>query len=233
MATYVMSDIHGEYDKYISMLEQIKFKDRDTLFVIGDIVDMGDKPISILLDMMERPNVYPVFGNHDYTALGLLRKIADADESAGLGGFDDETKELLIDWMHDGGKTTIEEFSRLDADTKESVLDYLSEFSLYEVIDIEDDTFILVHAGLGNFKKGKKLKEYTEEELLECRFDYGKKYFEDDSVYIITGHTPTFNLFGKSKIYINNNNICVDCGASYNDGRLACLCLDTFDEYYV
>ena len=36
--TYVMSDIHGEYDKYRKMLEQIDFCDEDTLYVLGDVV---------------------------------------------------------------------------------------------------------------------------------------------------------------------------------------------------
>lgn len=30
-----------------------------------------------------------------------------------------------------------------------------------------------------------------------------------------------------------NNNICIDCGACFPNGCLACLCLDTMREYYV
>ena len=35
MATYVMSDIHGEYEKYLLMLEKIQLKSDDTLFKDG------------------------------------------------------------------------------------------------------------------------------------------------------------------------------------------------------
>ena len=63
---YCMSDIHGHYDKYLEMLRKIDFKDSDTLFVLGDVVDRGPSSMEILLDMMCRPNVIPILGNHEY-----------------------------------------------------------------------------------------------------------------------------------------------------------------------
>ena len=51
---YVMSDLHGCYDKYISMLEKIRFSEKDTLYVLGDVVDRGDGGMKILQDMMQR-----------------------------------------------------------------------------------------------------------------------------------------------------------------------------------
>ena len=38
---YVMSDIHGMYEKYEKMLKQIDLSEKDTLYVLGDIVDRG------------------------------------------------------------------------------------------------------------------------------------------------------------------------------------------------
>ena len=32
---YVMSDIHGMYEKYEKMLKQIDFSEKDTLYVLG------------------------------------------------------------------------------------------------------------------------------------------------------------------------------------------------------
>lgn len=63
---YVMSDIHGMYDKYKAMLEKISFSDKDALYILGDVVDRGENPVDVLLDMMSRPNVYPIMGNHDF-----------------------------------------------------------------------------------------------------------------------------------------------------------------------
>ena len=39
MATYVISDIHGMYSKFIELLNKIKLKDTDTLHILGDVLD--------------------------------------------------------------------------------------------------------------------------------------------------------------------------------------------------
>ena len=70
--TYVMADIHGCYEQYRRMLDKINFKDSDTLYVLGDVVDRGEQPMKVLHDMSMRANVYPVMGNHDYIAAILL-----------------------------------------------------------------------------------------------------------------------------------------------------------------
>ena len=45
---YAMSDLHGEYQKYLAMLEKIKFNQEDTLYLLGDLVDRGPEPVKIL-----------------------------------------------------------------------------------------------------------------------------------------------------------------------------------------
>ena len=40
---HVISDIHGCYEKYIQLLEHIKFTEKDTLYVLGDIIDTLDR----------------------------------------------------------------------------------------------------------------------------------------------------------------------------------------------
>ena len=231
---YAMSDLHGKYEKYIAMLEKINFSDEDTMFVIGDVVDRGEKPVEILLDMMKRPNVYPIMGNHEALALYILKKLTvEITEENSDSQINAETMNELIDWISDGGSPTISGFQKLKNSERLDLLDYISEFPMYEVTDVGERTFIMVHAGLGNFRKGKKLREYTLEELIMTRNDFGTKYFDDDNIYVVTGHTPTLAITGKPQIYHKNNNICIDCGASYEGGKLACLCLDNMKEYYV
>ena len=36
MATYVISDIHGEYEKFMELLEEIELEENDTLYVLGE-----------------------------------------------------------------------------------------------------------------------------------------------------------------------------------------------------
>lgn len=38
---YAVSDIHGCYEKYVQLLEIIRFSEGDTLYVLGDVVDRG------------------------------------------------------------------------------------------------------------------------------------------------------------------------------------------------
>ena len=44
-ATYVISDIHGNYNAYMDMLKKIQFDDDDILYILGDILDRGPNPI--------------------------------------------------------------------------------------------------------------------------------------------------------------------------------------------
>ena len=54
---YVMSDLHGCFDKYRAMLDKINFNAEDTLYILGDVVDRGEDGIKILLDMMSRTSI--------------------------------------------------------------------------------------------------------------------------------------------------------------------------------
>lgn len=233
MSTYVMADIHGEYDKFTDMLSLINFNDDDTLYIIGDVIDRGPDSIKLLKDLSMRSNIYPIVGNHELVARMILRKlmveVTDANADSHL---DTETLGILMEWSANGGDTTIKEFSSLSISERLDLLDYLDEFVLYETLDVCGKTFVLVHGGLGNFVPGKKLRDYNPDELTFCRPDYNIKYFDNPDIYVISGHTPTLSITGEASVYYNGNNIVIDCGAAYG-GRLACLRLDDMEEFYV
>ena len=230
--TYVISDIHGEYEQFISLLEKINFGEKDTLYVLGDVVDRGPEPIKVLQYMMSKKNIVPIMGNHDLVALNLLPKVNKAlAENNGM--LDDNLSQLLQVWISDGGQTTLADFCRLGEEQRRSVIEYLKEFTLLDAFDAGDKSFVLVHAGLGNYSPEKKLSEYTDDDLLFCRPNPSEQYFDDESIYTVMGHTPTLYFSGKPEIYKNGRNIFIDCGACNPKGRLACLCLETFEEFYV
>ena len=231
---YVMSDLHGEYDKYMAMLEKIGFSKNDKLYILGDVVDRGANPVEILWDIMDRDNVYPIMGNHDKMALDIMRKLLEdvMDDDNG-GQLDDECYFALMEWEYNGAAPTIEQFQNLSDEERFELLDYIATFAPYKVVNINDKKYILVHAGLGNFDKDKSLDDYDISDLSFIRFDYERQYYDDENTYIVTGHTPTSTITGKNEIYHSHNNICIDCGATFEGGRLACLCLDTMEEFYV
>ena len=231
---YVMADLHGEYEKYRKMLEKIRFKEEDSLYILGDVVDRGSDPVRILRDMAQRDNVFPLMGNHDAMAKRLLDKLlAEITAENAESHIDEGLMAELMNWQMEGGEATMKAFRRISPEERADLLDYMNDFSLYETADVGERTFLLVHGGLENFVPGRPLRAYRPHELIWARHDYERRYFDDPSVYIVTGHTPTLALSGKAEIYHSNNNICIDCGATFPGGRLACLCLDTMQEYYV
>lgn len=73
---YVMSDIHGCFEEYRSAIEKINLQDDDMLYVLGDCVDRGYASVGVLKDMMRRPNVIPIAGNHDLNFLSILKMLS-------------------------------------------------------------------------------------------------------------------------------------------------------------
>lgn len=230
--TYVMSDLHGMYDRFIAMLEKIDFSDSDELFIIGDIIDRGERPVDILEYVMDKPNITVLLGNHEVMARDFLRRLTAEITDGNTSSFDNDFMVELAIYKHNGGIPTINRLLALPPNKQQRVLDFIDSLYAYEAIDIGDSTFVLVHAGLGNFRKDKKISEYSLYELLELRPDYERQYFDDDSVYIVSGHTPTKLISGKWEIYHSHNNIVIDCGAAFG-GRLACLRLEDMAEFYV
>lgn len=232
---YVISDIHGCYDEYIELLQKIRFSDEDELYILGDVVDRGPEPMKVLQDMMFRPNVYPILGNHDYMALKILRKLnVEIREDNAEGHLSGEDLLDYMYWMRDGGSTTSKAFRNLSPEEKEEILEYFQEFSVYEEIFLNGKRFILVHAGLHEFEEGKDLEEYDFTDFIFYRTDYGKRYFQDENTVLVTGHTPTC-LIREDKlplVYEENGNVAIDCGCVYGE-RLAAYCLDDGSVTYV
>ena len=69
----MISDIHGNYNAYMDMLKKIQFDDDDIFYILGDILDRGPNPIQIILDVMKRPNVEVLAGNHSKNFYNVIR----------------------------------------------------------------------------------------------------------------------------------------------------------------
>lgn len=231
--TYVMSDIHGEYEKYIAMLEKIAFSDDDILYILGDVVDRGASPMKILYDMSMRPNIIPIMGNHEHMAEEILRMTnVEITEETLETHWNEGIVRAVHEWYQNGGYTTSRDFHRLSPEDREYILDYLWEFSFYEEVTVGENTFLLVHAGFPDFSPEKPLETYSAPLMLYAKTDYTKRY--DSDRYLVTGHMPTFMIDPTydGKIYQKNGHIAIDCGACH--GRaLGCIRLEDFQEFYI
>ena len=235
MSTYVMSDLHGNYEAYLTMLQKINFQCGDKLYILGDILDRGPNPIKIILDVMKRPNVEVVAGNHCVMASKCLPLMIKEITEESLSDTNNELFiESLLNWQQNGAFSTIDELHRYDRKTQQRIVDFIADFELYKEIEVNETDYILVHAGLGNFSPNKDLWEYDLDDLVWKRPDYGQRYYEN--IYVITGHTPTQLIKENPRpgyIYQANNHIAIDCGCSIPSGRLGCLRLDDMREFYV
>lgn len=244
---FVISDIHGNYEKYCEMLDIIELEDDDVLYVLGDVMDRGENGIRILQDMMVRPNVIPILGNHDLIAWQCLKWLVQEITEDTIKNMDGYILQMIDEWFKLGGDPTIREFVTLTVQERRDVIDYLGEFRMYEEVNIQGKDYVLVHGGFEyeNFDAEKYLDEYDLHELVWARINVNEEYFPDK--YIVFGHTPTCLLWAQkagalldeileeeicNRIFKNGKLIGVDCGCGH-DGYLGCLCLETMEEYYV
>ena len=160
--------------------------------------------------MMMYSNIIPIIGNHEYMAIIVLKKLCVEIDDSNIEDYLSEDDMMnYTNWCLDGGYKTIEEFRKLSLEEKEDILDYLSEFSLYEEVNVNGKDYLLVHAGLEPFNNKKNIDDYELSEIIFKAPDYNQKYYEDK--YVIHGHKPTMN-----KIIQKNNHIGIDCGCVFN-----------------
>jgi serine/threonine protein phosphatase 1 len=226
---YVMSDIHGAYDKFIKMLELIKFNTNDILYVLGDCVDRGPDGIKILQHIMRIPNIQLLWGNHEKLMMDYL------DNSTGVN---------LLSWFRNGGSVTCESFALLPKIERDSLCAFIESLPYFKIVD----NYILCHAGI-RVSDDVSFEDLTTflssqdiNDLLWIREDfYNNKAIEGYTV--IFGHTPVTYIDDTcydedeqicswhDKIY--KDKICIDCLAHKPYGRLCCLRLDDLREFYV
>ena len=219
MATYVMSDIHGEYDRFLRMLKLIRFSDSDHLYIIGDIIDRGSDGIDLALNIMRCKNVTLLRGNHEQMCCDALspRQKFGAHQL----------------WLSNGGGPTYIDLTRMrDKTTRETILRYFSELPLYLDIEVQSRKFHLVH--------GMPSVNYNEQDML-----WGRPNPTDvspwEGVTVIVGHTPTYfvdrSILRQESVTIWHGNgiLDIDCGCGHSppNRRLACLRLDDMEEIYL
>lgn len=233
---YCMSDLHGQYEQYAAMLEKLRLGDDDQLFVLGDVIDRGPEGVQILQDMMMRPNVIPILGNHELMAAVCLPWLLSEVTEESLDALDAERFGALQDWLANGGLPTIGGMRRLSREEQQDILDYIREMELYAQIQVGERCFVLVHGGIDHFSPDRALEDYQLEDFLFCRPELDKVYYEDR--YLVYGHTPTRLLWKamgrpeEDRIIRRGGQIAIDCGCGFG-GALGCLCLDTLEEFYV
>jgi serine/threonine protein phosphatase 1 len=195
--------------------------------------------VKVLLDMMGRANVVPLAGNHEYMALTalkqlVLQKVDDIVAALDSGALDIDALDAMLNWLNVyGGQETLNEFHKCSMEMRQDIIEYIEDFSFYEEIEVEGQTYLLVHAGIENFDPQLGMEYYYPHELIYTVPNYSKVYFPDK--HLVTGHLPTRSIrenHGSDYIFKANNHIAIDCGAVFG-GHLAAYCFETGKAVYV
>jgi len=205
---FVISDIHGCFQTFSSLLEKIKLKKKDQLFVIGDMVDRGpysmlvlEKIVSLLEDGYR---VFPSLGNHEQILLNL-QTTATAD--------------LFIFSKRQNAQHLLDEKYLV---RKELRL-FLESLPYY----FETEDHFLVHAGF-NTRIDEPFSDW--QSMLWTRdYKYHEKKLKGKTV--IHGHVPKSLSTIKRTIKNGDKNICIDNGCVKAEasgyGKLICYELNS------
>lgn len=260
MATYVISDIHGQLDKFKEMLDLIdlKFDGSDHLHILGDMIDWGKQSLETLLfckDLTHRYSFIHVYrGNHEQMMLETLKQNNFIKGDNFQNSVDAENIIKGNWYANNGGDRTYNTFINLDESSQIDIIEYLDQLPYFnEDVQVNGQKFYLAHAApyTDNPSEVPQMyKRYQKHDngfhfVIWHRFGELEQSFTDEKYkdyILIHGHTPT-NATNDEGLYViqrTRDRICIDTGAkklymseSYPQSRLGCLRLDDMAEFYI
>ena len=124
---------------------------------------------------------------------------------------------ILSNYIDNGGDVTLRELRKLPQEIQRDIFEYLKECPLYETVTAGGKDYILLHAGFDNFRKDRKLSDYSVDELIWTWPELTDEYFDD--IHTVFGHTPTRSLDPccSGKILRTRTWTDIDVGAAYGN----------------
>jgi serine/threonine protein phosphatase 1 len=243
MKTWVMGDIHGRHKALLECLKKSNFDyEKDTLILLGDIVDGGYNTYLCVEELLKIKNVIFVRGNHDKFFIDFMNN----GYSKGL-------------WIHQGGKNTLNSYGYNVKCLQTNYYDKYEEdcfindkgnipvthqhfFNTSKFYHIQDD-MLFVHGGFNDKyditdksihkdDEGNDVPHNTpfvlmwDRDLIHTAITRKIKGFK----HVFVGHTTT-QFFNYITTPITNHNVTMlDTGAGW-DGRLTIMDIET-KEYW-
>lgn len=219
---FVMSDIHGQYDLFLKMLDRIDLKREDLLVIIGDICDRGKKSYEIYMKCIKMIklgyNLKFILGNHEDMLLEDLENDYPIRYETEYSVFRNskyfENKDMK-DWHEENFLEEIE---------------WLVKWLKNCPLVISGNENIFVHAGLD---LNKVLEKQEKETVLWTREEFWLmenvelEEYKGKNIYF--GHTPNINgRISKKTDRIKG----IDCGAFFTH-FLGCIEVKSQEEIYV
>ena len=118
-----IGDVHGEYEKFLSLYSKINFNPKEDLLVfLGDYIDMGEKPLHILnflYKLRKYENVIILRGNHE----DMMIDYYNSGEKDDL-------------WLINGGEITRYWLKNQSEKTKKMCIDFVKTFPISHKLEI-------------------------------------------------------------------------------------------------
>ena len=222
VATYAVADIHGNWKVWKAV--KAFLKPGDTLYVLGDCADRGERGWDIIKEAINHPQVKYIKGNHEDMLASAIRG-AHEDGAYGHGYYNLACNGGAVtynDWACDGSR---EEWA--------DVLDKLPLSCIYHNVD--GKRIWLSHAGLTPLNQ-------------EVDFLWDREHIFDnwpeegyENTYIIHGHTPCMYLAEDLNLeyevdnplwYCDGHKCCIDNLTVLHKAALL-LNLDTFECHLI
>lgn len=225
MATYVISDIHSYYYRFMDLLNQVKWDPaKDELYILGDCLDRGPHPYEMINWMYNQPStVHFLLGNHDDFLISATKEPAPSLID-GCIRYDAAYEEENLSgdpsiWFWNGGESTYEALMELNPVMRKDFIRWMQRWPLFYDIEINKRRFILVHAGLAlngirrsddyyprGISKDVEIPGFGmqwSQTLLWVRqsWIYDFKKLDCD---VISGHTPTSYFFDELEHFVEN-----------------------------
>ena len=219
---FVISDLHGQYDLFLKLLEKINLKREDLLVIMGDICDRGEKSYEIYMKCMKMMklgyNLKFILGNHE----DMLLEDLENDYPLRY-----ETEFSIYRNSKYFNKKSMEEWYKENF-FKE--IKWLVKWLKNCPLIISGNESIFVHAGLD---LQTKLEKQERETVLWTREEF---WIDEESVLeeyrsknIYFGHTPNIN----GRISEKTDKIWdIDCGAFFTH-FLGCVEVKSKEKIYV
>ena len=234
--TYVMSDIHGDFNRFERAIREIDYdEEKDLLYIIGDAIDRGRKNLEMLNYIKTHPAIRFIKGNHELFLEMYLR-----------GDLSAQTYEAY------GGSNTRNEIDALTEEQRLEWYRYLNRLPLYAELELGDKAFVLTQSGLhADYMVRNKDATYSVMESIKKAAECAKyswlisgdihympaKILKSLDKFLIVGHTPCQHLNADESYHIFKNKayhyICIDGGCQVQEnGKLAVLRMEDEKEWY-
>jgi len=214
----VIGDIHGQYQKLVSLLEHAEYSSDDRLIFLGDYIDRGPQSkevLELLYELRQFPQHVFLRGNHEEIILHLASGDTNylymwfeyAEGRACLASYGIDPERLQTDGMDylldDGDK-------RLHLNDPQTTIQFIADLFPAEHLKFINSTdatfetadFFFSHAGI---EKGVRLA--AQKVYADCFLKWGdEEFLSDDTHY---GKVIVFGHYHLKRPLIRPNKICI------------------------